>query len=107
MSVAIDFDLDTPMDEPAGYVFFDTDQDPETGFPPEEFAGLPEQDIGLDYFADLFGIHDPDEPGRPHLGRQLRAGRRGAGDRSRVRRSRSPSRWPRWATTTARWTSPP
>ncbi len=62
MSVAIDFDLDTPMDEPAGYVFFDTDQDPETGFPPEEFAGLPEQDIGLDYFADLFGVHDPENP---------------------------------------------
>ncbi len=62
MSVAIDFDLDTPMDAPAGYVFFDTDQDPETGFPPEEFAGLPEQDIGLDYFADLFGVHDPGNP---------------------------------------------
>ena len=31
-------------------------------FPPEEFAGLPEQDIGLDYFADLFSIHDPDDP---------------------------------------------
>ena len=62
MSVAIDFDLDTPMDEPAGYLFLDTDQDPETGYPPEELAGLPEQDIGLDYFADLFSIHDPDNP---------------------------------------------
>ena len=60
MSVAIDFDAGTSMDDPAGYVFFDTDQDPETGFAPEEFAGLPEQDIGVDYFADLFGIHGSD-----------------------------------------------
>ncbi len=58
MSVAFDFDTQTPMDLPVGYVFFDTDQDPETGYPPEEFAGLPGQDIGLDYFADLFSIHD-------------------------------------------------
>ncbi len=62
MSVAIDFDGGTPMDQTAGYVFFDTDQDPETGFPPEDFAGLPGQDIGLDYFADLFSIHDPAQP---------------------------------------------
>ena len=58
MSVAFDFDTQTPMDLPVGYVFFDTDQDPGTGYPPEEFAGLPGQDIGLDYFADLFSIHD-------------------------------------------------
>ena len=60
MSVAFDFSADTPMDQPVGFVFFDTDQDPETGFPPEEFFGLPGQDIGLDYFADLFSIHEPD-----------------------------------------------
>jgi subtilisin family serine protease len=59
MSVAIDFHGDTPMDQPAGFVFFDTDQDPTTGLPPEEFAGLPTQDIGVEYFADLFSIHDP------------------------------------------------
>jgi subtilisin family serine protease len=58
LSIAIDFDADTPMDEPGGFFFFDTDQDPSTGFAPEEFFGLPEQDIGVDYFADLFGIHD-------------------------------------------------
>ena len=60
MSVAIDFSAETPMDEPVGFVFFDTDQDEGTGFPPEEFFGLPEQDIGVDFFADLFAIHDSD-----------------------------------------------
>jgi subtilisin family serine protease len=60
LSLEIDFDPDTPMNDPVGYVFLDTDQDPSTGFPPEELAGLPEQDIGVDYFADLFFIHDPD-----------------------------------------------
>ncbi len=62
MSIAIDFDLDSPMDEPAGFMYFDTDQDPETGFPPGDFDGLPGQDIGFEYFADLFGIHDPNDP---------------------------------------------
>ena len=62
MSIAIDFDLDTPMDQPAGFMYFDTDQDPETGFPPGDFDGLPGQDIGFEFFADLFGIHDPDDP---------------------------------------------
>ena len=57
-SLAIDFSAGTPMDQPVGYVLFDTDQDPDTGFPPEEFSGLPGQDIGVDYFADLFAIHD-------------------------------------------------
>ena len=58
MSVAIDLDLDTPMDQITGFVYFDTDQDPETGFPPEADFGLPEQDIGVDYFADLFFVHE-------------------------------------------------
>ena len=62
MSIAIDFDLDTPKDQPAGFMYFDTDQDPETGFPPGDFDGLPGQDIGFEFFADLFGIHDPDDP---------------------------------------------
>lgn len=60
MSIAIDFDVGTPMDQPVGFVLLDTDQDPGTGFPPVDLAGLPGQDIGLDYFADLFSIHDAD-----------------------------------------------
>ena len=44
----------------AGYVFLDVDQDPDTGFPAEFFAGLPTQDVGLEYFVDLFLTHDAD-----------------------------------------------
>ena len=44
----------------AGYVFLDVDQDPETGFPAEFFAGLPTQDVGLEYFVDLFLTHEAD-----------------------------------------------
>jgi carboxypeptidase family protein len=58
--LAIDFTSGTPMDRAVGWVFFDTDQDPSTGIPPDELFGKPTQDIGVDYFADLFGIHDPD-----------------------------------------------
>jgi subtilisin family serine protease len=57
-TMAIDFTSGTPMDEAVGFVMFDTDQDPSTGIPPTEFLGKPSQDIGVDYFADLFGIHD-------------------------------------------------
>ena len=59
MSLAIDFSAETPMDEPVGYVLFDTDQDRARGSRPRLF-GLPEQDIGVDFFADLFAIHDSD-----------------------------------------------
>ena len=43
-----------------GYVFLDVDQDPDTGAPAEFFAGLPTQDVGLEYFVDLFLTHEPD-----------------------------------------------
>ena len=59
-TIAIDFTIGTPMDKPVGYVFLDTDQDASTGLPPEQLFGKPTQDIGVDYFADLFSIHDPD-----------------------------------------------
>jgi subtilisin family serine protease len=59
-TVAIDFAPGTDMSQVVGYVLLDTDQNPATGPSPEEFAGLPTQDIGVDYFADLFGIHDPE-----------------------------------------------
>lgn len=58
-TVALDFTPSTPMSDVVGYVFFDTDQDPSTGLPPSDLAGKPTQDIGVDYFADLFSIHDP------------------------------------------------
>ena len=60
MSIEISFTDTTPLGQVVGYVQFDTDQDPGTGFPPEAQFGLPEQDIGIDYFADLFAIHEPD-----------------------------------------------
>ncbi|HEV8420719.1 MAG TPA: carboxypeptidase-like regulatory domain-containing protein, partial [Actinomycetota bacterium] len=59
-TLAIDFTSGTPMDEVVGFVMFDTDQDPSTGIPPTDLFGKPTQDIGVDYFADLFGIHDPE-----------------------------------------------
>ena len=60
MSMALDFSAGTSIDEAVGYVLLDTDQDPTTGFPATDFAGLPTQDIGVDYFLDLFATHDPD-----------------------------------------------
>jgi subtilisin family serine protease len=53
-SMAIDFAPTTPMANVGGYVFFDTDQDPSTGLPAEGQFGLPGQDVGMEYFADLF-----------------------------------------------------
>ena len=46
--------------EGVGFVFLDTDQDPETGLPADEFNGLPTQDIGMEYFVDLFLTHEPE-----------------------------------------------
>ena len=46
--------------EGVGYVFLDVDQDPETGFPAEFFSGLPTQDVGLEFFVDLFLTHESD-----------------------------------------------
>jgi subtilisin family serine protease len=57
-TIAIDFSPTTPVDQVVGYVFLDTDQDTSTGVPPDSFFGLPTQDLGVDYFADLFGIHE-------------------------------------------------
>ncbi len=60
LSVAIDFDAATPMGNVRGFVYFDTDQDQTTGFPPEWLFGLPTQDLGVDYFADLFYLQEPE-----------------------------------------------
>lgn len=57
-SVQIDFSDTTPIAQAVGYVFLDTDQDVTTGVPPEALAGLPAQELGVDYFVDLFGVPD-------------------------------------------------
>ena len=53
-AMAIDFAATTPMSEVGGYIYLDTDQDPSTGLPAEALFGLPGQDVGMEFFADLF-----------------------------------------------------
>lgn len=59
-SMAIDFAATTPMNEVGGYIFFDTDQNPSTGLPADALFGSPTQDIGMEYFADLFEANGSD-----------------------------------------------
>ena len=50
---------DDPSIFPAvGIIHLDTDQNPGTGVPPEFLFGLPTQDIGVDFFLDLFPVPD-------------------------------------------------
>ena len=58
--MALDFTADTPIDQAVGYVFLDIDQNPDTGLPADAVSGLPTQDVGMEYFIDLFAIHDPE-----------------------------------------------
>ena len=51
---------ESEAEQGAGYVFLDIDQDPSTGEPAEFFSGLPTQDVGLEYFVDLFLAHEPE-----------------------------------------------
>ncbi|NNF63379.1 MAG: S8 family serine peptidase, partial [Acidimicrobiia bacterium] len=44
----------TPMDQTVGYVLLDTDQNAATGRSALEFSGLETQDVGVEYFVDLF-----------------------------------------------------
>ncbi len=57
-AIQIDFADGSPVGGAVGYVFLDTDQDVATGVPPEALAGLPTQDLGIDYFVDLFPVPD-------------------------------------------------
>lgn len=50
--LTINFTDSTPTDEVVGFIDLDTDQNPETGFPP--FGGG--QDTGADYWLDLFDL---------------------------------------------------
>lgn len=54
LTVALEFSPTTPMDQVGGYVFLDVDQDASTGLPPEVLSGLPTQDVGAEYFVDVF-----------------------------------------------------
>jgi subtilisin family serine protease len=56
LSAAIEFTPETLVGNVAGYLLFDVDQNIETGIPPEWLSGKPSQDIGVDYFADLFEV---------------------------------------------------
>ena len=58
VSIQIDFSGSTPMSQAVGMVYLDTDQNPSTGLPPEAFFGLPTQDIGMEYFVDMFAAPD-------------------------------------------------
>jgi subtilisin family serine protease len=57
--MAVDFSPTTPMDQIGGYVYLDTDQNASTGLPAEALFGKPSQDIGMEYFADLFEANGP------------------------------------------------
>jgi hypothetical protein len=52
MSMQIEFA--EALSDLGGYVFLDVDQDPNTGLPAEAVAGLPTQDVGMEYFVDVF-----------------------------------------------------
>ncbi len=39
-----------------GYIHLDTDQNAATGLPPSSLFGLPGQDIGFDYYLNLFNL---------------------------------------------------
>ena len=54
MSMMIEFTPGTTMDQATGVIFLDTDQNASTGLPPEAFFGLPTQDVGIEYFIDMF-----------------------------------------------------
>jgi subtilisin family serine protease len=59
-SLALEFTPGTPMSQLTGFVFLDTDQDSGTGDPADWWWGLPSQDVGVDYVADLWGLQEPD-----------------------------------------------
>lgn len=56
VAMTLDFSDATDMSEVGGYLQLDTDQNASTGLPPEEFFGLPEQDIGFEFIVALFYI---------------------------------------------------
>jgi subtilisin family serine protease len=55
-AIQVDFSEATPVGGVVGYVFLDTDQDVATGVPPDALSGLPTQELGIEYFVDLFPV---------------------------------------------------
>jgi subtilisin family serine protease len=58
VSMALDYSGSTPITQTGGYIFLDIDEDPTTGVPAPDVAGLETQDVGMEYFLDLFSTHD-------------------------------------------------
>ncbi|HZM72973.1 MAG TPA: carboxypeptidase regulatory-like domain-containing protein [Candidatus Polarisedimenticolia bacterium] len=54
-NIAIDF-ANLNVQELGGYMYFDVDQDPNTGLPAEALFGLPTQDVGIEYFVTFFDL---------------------------------------------------
>lgn len=56
LALRLVFDEATLTRSVVGYIHLDTDRRASTGSPPKELAGKPEQEIGFDYYLDLFGL---------------------------------------------------
>lgn len=54
LGLAIDFVAGTPMNQIGGYIFLDSDQNAATGLSAPDLAGLEAQDVGVEYFVDMF-----------------------------------------------------
>jgi hypothetical protein len=56
LEIHINFSDITDMSQVVGFIHLDTDQSPRTGRPPFDLFGNEAQDIGFDFFLDLFGL---------------------------------------------------
>jgi uncharacterized repeat protein (TIGR01451 family) len=56
MAIRLTFNAGLGPEGTFGIVHLDTDQNVATGLPPTALFGLPEQDIGFDYFLSLFNL---------------------------------------------------
>jgi subtilisin family serine protease len=61
LTLQVSFNEHTFMPEVVGIIHLDTDQDPTTGLPTTDLLGTLAQDIGVDFFLDLFGLPDTGE----------------------------------------------
>jgi hypothetical protein len=56
LTLSATFNAATDMSNLVGYIHLDTDQDPSTGIPPAAQFGTANQDLGADYFLNLFNL---------------------------------------------------
>ena len=56
LTLRLTFDDATVLHDVVGYVYLDTDRNPDTGRLPRDMGGLARQDVGYDYYLDLFGL---------------------------------------------------